>query len=78
MTRPNGHLWKISEIYEVNNFMSGKAWILMKRSVVKEKCRNPVPFKWVFNCKEDSGVLIFLKSVNVVKGCIQVPGVVLT
>ena len=27
MTRPNGYLWKMSEISEVNNFLSKKAWI---------------------------------------------------
>ena len=35
MTRPNVYLWKMSAISEVNNFLSIKAWIPMKRSVVK-------------------------------------------
>ena len=39
MTGPNGHLWKISAISEVNNFMSRKSWIPTKRSVVKSKER---------------------------------------
>ena len=41
--RPNGHLWKISDISEVNNFLSRKEWILIKKRIVKEKGRNPVP-----------------------------------
>ena len=61
MTRPNGHLWKISAISEVNNFLSIKAWIPTKRSVVKYKGRNPIPFKWVFKSKEEAGSLIRLK-----------------
>ena len=48
---------------------------MIKRSVVKEKGRKPVPVKWVFNSKEDFVGLIGLKSINVVKGYIQVPGV---
>ena len=75
MSRPNGHLWKISAISEVNNFLSSKAWIETKRSVVKVKDRNPVPIKWVFNITEESDGLIFLKSRNVVNGYMQVPGV---
>ena len=34
MIRSNGHLWEISAIYEVNNFLSRKAWILTKRSAM--------------------------------------------
>ena len=45
MTRPNVHLWKISAISEVNNFLSRKACIPTKRSVVKFKGINPVPVK---------------------------------
>ena len=51
MTRPNGNLWKMSEISEVKSFLSRKAWILKKRSAIKSKGRNPVPFKWVFKSK---------------------------
>ena len=53
MTRPNGHLWKLSAISEVNNFISRKLWIPTKRSFVKAKGRNPVPVKWLFNGKEE-------------------------
>ena len=75
MTRPNGHLWKMSSISEVNNFLSRKAWIPTKRSVIKAKGRKLVPVKWVFKIKEEAGGLIRTKSRYVVKGCMQVPGV---
>ena len=55
-TITNGHLWKISAINEVNNFLSRKAWILTKRSVAKEKGRKPVPVKWVLKSKEEPDV----------------------
>ena len=51
MTRPNVHLWEMSRISEVNNFLSRKAWVLMKISVVKYKGRNSVPVKWIFKSK---------------------------
>ena len=35
MTRPNGNLWNMSAISEVNNFLSRKACILTKISAVK-------------------------------------------
>ena len=75
MTRQNGHLWKMSVISEVNNFLSRKAWIPTKKSLMKEKGRNPVPAKWIFNRKEEPDGLIFLKLINLVKGYTQVPGV---
>ena len=68
MTSPNGHQWKMSTISEVKEFLSRKAWILTKRSVVKAKGRNTVPVKWVFKSKEEAYGLIRLKSRNVVKG----------
>ena len=46
MTRPNGHPGKISAISEANNFLSIKAWIKTKISVVKAKGRKPIPVKW--------------------------------
>ena len=55
--------------------MSRKAWILIKRSIEKEKGRKPVHVKWVFNIKEEPDILIRLKSRNAVKGYMQVPGV---
>ena len=54
MTRPNEHLWKMSVISEVKYFLSRKAWIPTKRSIVKEKGRNPVTVKWVFNNNEET------------------------
>ena len=68
MTRSNGHLWKMSAISEVNNFLSKKAWIPTKRSVVKSKGRNTVPVKWVFKIKEEADGLIRLNSRNVFRG----------
>ena len=65
----------MSAISEVNNFLSTKAWIPTKRSVVKSKGRKPVLVKGVFNSKEEAEVLICLKSINVVKGYMQVMGV---
>ena len=75
MTIPNGHLWKVSAISEVIHFLSRKAWIPINSSKVKSKGRNTVPVKWVLNGKEETDGLISLKSVNVVKGYIQVPEV---
>ena len=62
-------------IFEVNVFVSRKAWIPIKISIVKSKGRNPVPAKGVFNSKEETGWLIRMKSRNLVKGYMQVPGV---
>ena len=73
--RPNLHSWKISAIFEVNNFLSRKSWIPINRSILKEKRIKSLPVKWVFNSREDTDVLIRLKSRNVIKGYMQVPGV---
>ena len=75
ITRSNGYLWKMSAIYEVKNFLSRKAWIMIKRNILKAKGRNPVPVKWVLNSKEETDRLIHLKPGNLVKGYMQVPGV---
>ena len=45
---------------------------------MKAKGKNPVPVKWVFKSKEKTDGLICMKSINVVKGYMQVPGVELT
>ena len=63
----------MSAIYEVNNFLSRKAWITIKRNMVKSKGIKPLPVKWVFKSKEDTEGLISLKSRNIVKGYMQVP-----
>ena len=68
MSGKNGHLWKISAISEVNNFMTIKAWVPIKRSKVKAKGKKPVPVKWLFKSKEEPDRLINFKSINVVKG----------
>ena len=73
MTRPNGHLWKMSAILEVNIFLSSEAWITTNISVVKAKYRKPVPVKWVFKSNKEADGLISLKSRNVVKVFMQVP-----
>ena len=65
----------MSAIYEVKKFLSRKEWIRINRSKVKSKGRNPVPVRWVFNSKEEPSGIIRLKSINLVKGYIQVPGV---
>ena len=75
MTRPIGHLWKISVISEVKKFLSGESCITVKIRVVKDKSRNPVPIKWVFNSKEEAGGLIRLMSRNVVNRYMQFLGV---
>ena len=62
-------------IYEVNNFLSIKAWILINIIKVKAKGINPVPVKWVLNIKEEPDRIICLKSRNVVKECIEIPEV---
>ena len=62
----------MSAISKVNNFLSIKAWIPTKRSVIKFNGRNPVPVKWIFKGKEEADGLIFLKSRNVVNGYMQV------
>ena len=59
----------------IKQFLSIKAWILTKKSVVKFKERNPGPVEWVFKSKEQIGGLIRPKSINVVKGYMQVRGV---
>ena len=43
---------KMSEISEVSNFLSRKAWILTKRRIVKEKVINQVPIKLLFKSKK--------------------------
>ena len=78
MTSPNGNLWEMYAISEVNNFLSRKAWILTKIGVVKDKGRNTVPFMWVFKSKEEAEALIFLKSRSVVKGYMKLSGVEFT
>ena len=65
----------MSAISEVNNFLSRKAWILTKISVVKSKGIKPIPVKWVFKSKEEADGLIHMKSINVLKRYMQVPGV---
>ena len=62
MTRPNGHLWQIYAIQELNNFLLRKACILMKRRVVKSKGIEPVLAKWAFKSKKEADGLIRLKS----------------
>ena len=52
--------------------MSRKAWIPIKRSTVKAKSIIPVPGQWLLKSKEDPDSLIRLKSINVVKGYMQV------
>ena len=42
---------------------------------MKEKGKNPVPFKWVFKSKEEPGGSINMKFRNVVNGYMQVHGV---
>ena len=64
----------MSDISEVNIFLSRKACILTKIGVLKEKGRNTVPFKWLFKSKEEADILICLKSINVVKGYMKFPG----
>ena len=44
MTRPNRHLWEMAAISEVKHFLSKKAWISTKRSIMKAKGRNPCLF----------------------------------
>ena len=61
ITRSNGHLWKMSAISEVKNFLSRKAWILIKKIILKANGRKPVLVKCVFNSKEETGRLIRLK-----------------
>ena len=56
-------------------FLSSKAWITTKKSIIKAKGRNPVPVKWVFKSKEKVDGLICLKSRNLVRGYMQVTGV---
>ena len=68
MMRPNGHLWKMSAILEVNDFLSVKSCIPKKRSIITSKGRNPIPVKRVFKSKEEADGLISMKSRNIVKG----------
>ena len=63
-TRSNGHLWEISAIYEVKTFLSRKAWITIKKIILKAKGGKPVPVKWVLNSKEETDRLIRMKPGN--------------
>ena len=75
MPRPNGYLRNISAISEVKTFLSRKAWILRKRSVLKAKVRKPVPVNWLFKSKKEAYGLILRHPTILVKGYMQVPGV---
>ena len=68
----------MSTISEVNNFLLRKAFIPMKRSIVKEKVKKPLPVKWVFNIKEEPDGSICLKLTNFVNGYMKIPVVVFT
>ena len=59
---------EMAVIYEVKRFLKIKAWIMFKKSRVKEKGIKKVPVKWVFISKEETDGLIRLKSRNVVNG----------
>ena len=59
MSRKILNLWKMSAVSEINNFLSRKAWIPIKRSKVKAKRSKPVPMKWVFDSKEDTDGSIY-------------------
>ena len=50
---------KMLAISEVNNFLSRKEWIMIKRRKVKEICKKQVPMKWVFKSKEDTDGKMF-------------------
>ena len=54
-------------------FLSRKAWVPTKRSVVKFKGIKPLHVKWSFNSKEEADGLIYLNLINLVKGYMQVP-----
>ena len=60
MSRPNGHLGKMTAISGVKN-TSRKAWITIKRRKIKAKGINPVPVKWLFKSKEEPDGIICLK-----------------
>ena len=60
------------------SFLSRKAWIPKKISVIKAKGRNPVPVKWIFKSKEEADGLICINPRNLVKGYMQVPVVEFT
>ena len=45
---------------------------MTKRSAVKAKGKKTVPFKWVLKSKEEADGLFRLKSMNAVKGYMQV------
>ena len=57
----------MSIISEENNFLSIMAWITTEVSILRAEGRNPVPFKWLLNSKEDADGLISMKSINLVK-----------
>ena len=59
----------------MNIVLSRKASIPKKICTVNATGRKSVSVKWLFNSKEEADGLISLKSINVVKGYMQVPGV---
>ena len=46
---------------EIRIFLSGKVWIMIKKSKVKAKGSKPVPMKWVFQSKKELEISIPLK-----------------
>ena len=60
MSRPNRHLWKISAISEVNNFLSRKTWVTINILKLKAKGSNPLPAKWKSKSKKYPDILIRL------------------
>ena len=59
--RPIENLWKMSTVSEIRIFLSGKVWIMIKKSKVKAKGSKPVPMKWVFQSKKELEISIPLK-----------------
>ena len=68
MSRAIVHLWKISEVSEIKNFISRKAYIFIIRTTVKYKGMKPLPLKWVVKRKENPDIPIHLKPRDAVKG----------
>ena len=55
-------------ISEVIEYLSRKAWITTKISIVKAKGRNRVPVNWLIQIKKETEKSINLKLINVVQG----------
>ena len=69
---------EISAVTKINNFLSINSWVTINRRTVKAKVGKPFSVKWLFKSKEYPDISIIFKSMSLLEGYIQVPGVAYT